>query len=74
MSISSPNMIVRPARRSLHNTERIGVTPKERSGETGISKSSLYAKANLFDQAGMASSLSPVHPPEIPKQDKRTLA
>ncbi|HKV01315.1 MAG TPA: helix-turn-helix domain-containing protein [Ktedonobacteraceae bacterium] len=50
-----------------------GVSPKERAEETGISKSSLYAKANLFDQAGMASLLPPVPPPEIPKQDKRTL-
>jgi hypothetical protein len=50
-----------------------GVSPKERAEETGISKSSLYAKANLFDQAGMASLLPPVPPPEISKQDKRTL-
>src|SRR5438270_2876661 len=50
-----------------------GVSPKERSVETGVSKTTLYAKANLFDQAGMASLLPPVPPPEIPKQDKRTL-
>ena len=50
-----------------------GVSPKERAEETGISKSSLSAKANLFDQAGMASLLPPVSPPDIPKQDKRTL-
>src|SRR5439155_24787772 len=50
-----------------------GISPQERAVETGISKSSLYAKANLFDQAGMASLLPPVPPPEIPKQDKRTL-
>jgi hypothetical protein len=50
-----------------------GVSPKERSGETGVSKTTLYAKANLFDQAGMASLLPPTPPPEIPKQDKRTL-
>ncbi len=50
-----------------------GVSPKERAEETGISKSSLYTKANLFDQAGMASLLPPVPPPEISKQDKRTL-
>jgi putative transposase len=50
-----------------------GVGPKERAEETGVSKSSLYAKANLFDQAGMASLLPAVPPPEIPKQDKRTL-
>ena len=41
--------------------------------ETGVSKTTLYTKANLFDQAGMASLLPPVPPPEIPKQDKRTL-
>jgi hypothetical protein len=50
-----------------------GVSPKERSVETGVSKTTLYAKANLFDQAGMASLLPPTPPPEIPKQDKRTL-
>jgi putative transposase len=50
-----------------------GVSPQERAAETGISKSSLYSKANLFDQAGMASLLPPVPPPEIPKQDKRAL-
>jgi hypothetical protein len=50
-----------------------GTSPQERAAETGISKSSLYAKANLFDQGGMASLLSPVPPPEIPRQDKRTL-
>jgi|GEM_PF-5293002 hypothetical protein len=30
-----------------------GISPKERAGETGMSKSSIYYKANLFDQAGM---------------------
>lgn len=50
-----------------------GASPKERAGQTGVSKSTLYAKANLFDQAGMASLLPPVPPPAIPKQDKRTL-
>ncbi len=35
--------------------------------------SSIYYKANLFDQAGMASLLPPAPPPEIPKQDKRSL-
>src|SRR5215469_11598665 len=29
-----------------------GISPKERAEETGMSKSSIYAKANLFDQAG----------------------
>src|SRR5438045_6377280 len=35
--------------------------------------SSIYYKANLFDQAGMASLLPPAPQPEIPKQDKRSL-
>lgn len=51
-----------------------GVSPKERAEETGISKSSIYYKANLFDQAGMASLLPPIPPPDLPKQDKRTLS
>ena len=50
-----------------------GVSPKERAMETGVSKTTLYTKANLFDQAGMSSLLPQVVPPEIPKQDKRTL-
>jgi len=50
-----------------------GVSPKERSEETGISKSSIYYKANLFDQAGMASLFPPTAPPDPPKQDKRAL-
>src|SRR6266704_1132885 len=50
-----------------------GISPKERAAETGVSKTTLYAKANLFDQAGMTSLLPPAPPPEIPKQDKRTL-
>ena len=48
-------------------------TPKERSTETGMPQRTIYYKANLFDQAGMASLLPPVPPPEIPKQAKRTL-
>lgn len=48
-------------------------TPKERAAETGMPMSSIYYKANLFDQAGMASLLPPAPPPEIPKQDKRSL-
>ena len=51
-----------------------GVSPKERAVETGVSKTTLYTKANLFDQVGMASLLPPVAPPEIPKQDKRQLS
>ena len=50
-----------------------GVSPKERAEETGISKSSIYYKANLFDQAGMASLFPPTPPPDLPKQDKRAL-
>jgi len=50
-----------------------GVSPKERVAETGVSKSSFYTKANMFDQAGMASLLPPVPPPVISKQDKQTL-
>lgn len=34
---------------------------------------SVYYKANLFDQAGMAALLPPAPPPEIPKQDKCSL-
>jgi hypothetical protein len=30
-------------------------------------------KANLFDQAGMASLLPPTPPPKVPKLDKRNL-
>jgi len=36
-----------------------GVSPKERAVETGVSKTTLYTKANLFDQVGMASLLPP---------------
>ena len=50
-----------------------GQTPKERAAETGVSQRTIYSKANLFDQAGMASLLPPVQPPEIPRQDKRSL-
>jgi putative transposase len=50
-----------------------GVSPKERAEETGMSKSSIYYKSNLFDVSGMASLLPPMPPPDIPKQDKRTL-
>src|SRR6266849_3175492 len=50
-----------------------GVSPKERAEETGMSKSSIYYKANLFDISGMASLLPVTPPPDIPKQDKRTL-
>ena len=50
-----------------------GVSPKERSEETGMSKSSIYYKANLFDQAGMASLFPPMPPSDLPKLDKRSL-
>ena len=50
-----------------------GVSPLERAQQTGVSKSWLYAKANLFDQAGMAALLPPALPPVISKHDKRTL-
>jgi transposase len=50
-----------------------GVSPKERAEETGLSKSSIYYQANLFDQAGMASLFPPTSPPDLPKQDKRAL-
>lgn len=50
-----------------------GQTPKERSEETGMSKSSIYYKANLFDQAGMANLFPPTPPPSLPKLDKRGL-
>jgi hypothetical protein len=50
-----------------------GVTPKERAVETGMSQRTIYSKANLFDQAGMASLLPPQPPPPVPKLDQRTL-
>jgi hypothetical protein len=50
-----------------------GQTPKERGAETGVSPRTIYYRANLFDQAGMASLLPAAPPPAIPKQDKRTL-
>src|SRR5436190_22182405 len=50
-----------------------GVTPKERAEETGMSQRTIYYKANLFDQAGMASMLPPEPPPPVPKLDKREL-
>jgi hypothetical protein len=48
-------------------------TPKERSAETGMPQRTIYYKANLFDQAGMASLLPPDPPPAVPKLDKRSL-
>lgn len=50
-----------------------GVTPKERAAETGMPQRTIYYRANLFDQAGMASLLPVEPPPPVPKQDKRAL-
>src|SRR5207248_4067002 len=50
-----------------------GQTPKERGAETGVSPRTIYYRANLFDQAGMASLLPPEPPPPVPKVDKRSL-
>ena len=50
-----------------------GQTPKERGAETSMSPRTIYYRANLFDQAGMASLLPPEPPPPVPKQDKREL-
>lgn len=51
-----------------------GIAPKERAAETGMPRSTIYYRANLFDQAGMASLL-PAEPPvpERKKPDRRTL-
>jgi putative transposase len=54
-----------------------GTSPKERAAETGMPRSTVYYRANLFDQAGMASVIPPEPPPPIPEQkklDQRTLA
>ncbi len=50
-----------------------GITPKERGAETGVSPRTIYSRANLFDQAGMASLLPAEPPPPVPKMDKRSL-
>src|SRR5438045_7747204 len=50
-----------------------GVTSKERGAETEVSPRTIYYRANLFDQAGMASLLPPEPPPPVSKLDKRTL-
>jgi hypothetical protein len=42
-------------------------TPKERAAETGMVSRTIYRKANLFDQAGMASLLPSEPPPPVPK-------
>jgi transposase InsO family protein len=48
-------------------------TPKQRAQETGMPERTIYYKATLFDQAGMASLLPPEPPPAVPKLDKRSL-
>jgi len=53
-----------------------GQSPKERAAETGVPRSSIYYRANLFDQAGMASLFPAPPPPPVPEQkklDQRTL-
>ena len=50
-----------------------GQTPKERGAETGMSPRTIYYRANLFNQAGMASLLPPEPLRPVPKQDKREL-
>jgi putative transposase len=47
-----------------------GQTPKERAAETGVPRSTIYYRANLFDQAGMASLFPAPPPPPIPEQKK----
>ncbi len=54
-----------------------GQTPKERAIETGVPRSTIYYRSNLFDQAGMASLFPAAPPPPVPEQnklDQRTLA
>src|SRR5579863_8688949 len=50
-----------------------GVSPRERAEETGMSKSAIYYKANLFDVSGMAGLMPPMPPPAVAKEDKRVL-
>lgn len=47
-------------------------TPKERSAESGMPQRTIYYKANLFDQADMASLLPPQPPLVVPRLDKRS--
>jgi len=48
-----------------------GQTPTERAAETGMPRSTIYYRANLFDQAGMAS-LFPAAPP-LQSQSRKNL-
>jgi putative transposase len=48
-----------------------GQTPKERAAETGVPRSTIYYRANLFDQAGMASLFPAVPPPPVSQQNQR---
>jgi transposase InsO family protein len=48
-----------------------GQTPKERAAETGVPRSTIYYRANLFDQAGMASLFPAAPPPPVSKQNQR---
>ena len=53
-----------------------GVQASERAAETGMPRSTIYYRANLFDQVGMASLLPAELPPPVPEQkklDQRTL-
>jgi putative transposase len=50
-----------------------GETPKERAEKTGMSMRTIYYRANLFDQAGMAALLPMEPPAPLVKQDKRAL-
>jgi putative transposase len=50
-----------------------GETPKERGVQTSVSPRTIYYRANLFDQAGMASLLPAEPPPPVAKMDKRSL-
>jgi putative transposase len=53
-----------------------GTSPKERAAETEMSRSTIYYRSNLFDQAGMASLFPAAPPPTVHVQnklDQRTL-
>ncbi len=50
-----------------------GKAPQERAAETGMPMRTIYYKANLFDQAGMASLLPPEPSPPVPKRNRRRI-